>query len=110
LLAEEIARQRDGAADRVCPHCSQASCLSVLDGVAMADIVFRYSKSGQSHKHWMGEESFSAKDSSAREMSRRRKGSLVNRSPCKLLGHEDERTLIPTVMPSSASGARPAAR
>ena len=22
LLAEEFARQRDGAADRVCPHCS----------------------------------------------------------------------------------------
>jgi len=65
--------------------------LSVLDGVAMANIVFRCPKSGQFVQYWMDEESFSAKDSylPVKRLSCG-KTHFLNRSTCKLLGHEDE--------------------
>ena len=59
---------------------------------AMANIVFRCPKNGQFVQHWMDEEeSFSAKDSYLPvKCLACGKTHFVNRTTCKLLGHEDE--------------------
>jgi predicted RNA-binding Zn-ribbon protein involved in translation (DUF1610 family) len=65
--------------------------LRALDGVAMANIVFRCPKSGQLVQEWMDEESYSGKDSylpvNCPACGRTH---FVNQATHKLLGHEDE--------------------